>query len=81
MIPFKVLCRDRVAGGLNYRGQAHGCRFGALALGDVKKGIDSAGDFAVSVCKNSRSRNHLSPLAIRTFDDNFQIFRFQFFAA
>src|SRR4029077_7547754 len=60
--------RDRVAGGLNYRGQAHGSRLCALALGDVKKGIDCSGDFAVNVRKNSRSRNHVSPLTIRTFD-------------
>src|SRR6188474_604088 len=57
------LCRDRVVRGLNDRGQAQGCRLSELALGDVKKGIDCPGDFAVNVLKNSRSWNHVSAFA------------------
>src|SRR4029450_3306104 len=64
-------CRDRVVGGLNYRGQAHGGYLCVLALGDVEKEIDRAGDFAVNIRQNSRNRNHVSSLAVRTFDDNF----------
>ena len=37
MIPFKVFAATASLGGLNYRGQAHGCRLCALALGDVKR--------------------------------------------
>jgi hypothetical protein len=74
-------CHDRVLRRLDYRDQTHGGCLRSFALGDVKQTINCASGFAAFVGHNPRRWKDVSFFPVRTFDNNFQVFRCKLFAA